>query len=81
MTPVHTWQFGGESTHREGHDERQQTAKEESDPPRPHPPGTAGGKAQADKDKRALIILVVNHCIIISYTTVKRVNFNVVPAL
>ena len=81
MTYVHTWEFGGESTHGEGHEEGQQTAEEEADPPRPHPAGTAGGQGQAVNDKRVLVILIVNHCKINSLTTGKRVNFNLVNFL
>ena len=81
ITSVHTREFGGESTHGEGHEEGQQTAEEEADPPRPHPAGTAGGQGQAVNDKRALVILIVNHCKINSLTTGKRVKFNVVNFL
>ena len=81
ITSVHTREFGGESTHGEGHEEGQQTAEEEADPPRPHPAGTAGGQGKAAKDKRDLVKITVNHWKINSLTTGKRVNFNVISFL
>lgn len=60
---MHTWQFGREATHWEGHHKGQQATDEESDPPGPHPPRTVGGNADTVKIKGQKY-LTLNICMI-----------------
>ena len=58
VTPVHTWLFGGESTHWEDHEEGQQTAEVETDPPRPTQRGLLGVRVRLQKTRGHLLYLL-----------------------